>query len=79
MSNPITVAQAGFRNRIYAGRSKQVVGLAAGVRKFTGDKFDVTEDACHAVAMHLHSAGESVQYEIEPGVLLTLSVQVKNS
>ena len=49
MSNPITVGLSGLTKRIFAGRSKPSK-LAPGVREFTGEKFDVTDEAIFAVA-----------------------------
>lgn len=49
MSNPITVGFSGLTNRIFAGRSKPSK-LTPGVRHFTGEKFDVTDEAIFAVA-----------------------------
>lgn len=58
MSNPITVGLSWLTNRIFAGRSKPS-NLAPGVREFTGEKFDVTDDALFAVA-HLMIARDDV-------------------
>jgi|GEM_PF-742478 len=58
MSNPITVGLSGLTNRIFAGRSK-ASKLAPGVRKFVGEKFDVTDEALFAVA-HLLIARDDV-------------------
>nr|WP_318380027.1 hypothetical protein [uncultured Enterobacter sp.]DAI86992.1 MAG TPA: hypothetical protein [Caudoviricetes sp.] len=58
MSNPITVGFSGLTKRIFAGRSKESK-LAPGVRQFTGEKFDVTDDALFAVA-HLMVARDDV-------------------
>ena len=58
MSNPITVGLSGLTNRIFAGRSKPSK-LAPGVREFTGEKFDVTDDVLFAVA-HLMIARDDV-------------------
>jgi hypothetical protein len=79
MSNPISVMLSPFSNRIFCGRSQAVKGLADGVRKIVGDKFDVTDDACHAVAFHLMKAEETVVYELPDGKELHLSVSVKDS
>lgn len=49
MSNQITVGLSGLTKRIFAGRSK-ASKLAPGVRQFTGEKFDVTDEAIFAVA-----------------------------
>ncbi|MCX3078408.1 hypothetical protein N2K17_01455 [Klebsiella michiganensis] len=58
MSNPITVGLSGLTKRIFAGRSKQSK-LSPGVRQFTGEKFDVTDEALFAVA-HLMSMRDDV-------------------
>lgn len=79
MSNPISVMLSPITNRIFSGRSRAVKGLAPGVRQMVGDKFDVTDDACHAVAFHLMKAEETVVYELPDGKELHLSVSVKDS
>lgn len=58
MSNPITVGLSGITKRIFAGRSKPSK-LAPGVREFTGEKFDVTDEALFAVA-HIMIARDDV-------------------
>ncbi len=79
MSNPITVGLSPITNTIFAGRSKELTGWAEGTRKFTGVKFDVTDDACHAVAMHLMKAGETVVYDLPDGRELHLKVDIKGA
>ncbi|WP_417642387.1 hypothetical protein [Enterobacter kobei] len=79
MSNPISVMLSPRTNRIFSGRSIAVKGLAPVVRQIVGDKFDVTDDACHAVAFHLMKAEETVVYELPDGKELHLSVSVKDS
>ena len=79
MSNPISVMLSPITNRIFSGRSRAVKGLAPGVRQMVGDKFDVTDDACHAVAFHLMKTEETVVYELPGGKELHLSVSVKDS
>ncbi len=58
MSNPITVGFSWRTKRIFAGRSKESK-LTPDVRQFTGEKFDVTDDALFAVA-HLMVARDDV-------------------
>lgn len=58
MSNPITVGLSGLTKRIFAGRSKQSK-LSPGVREFTGEKFDVTDQVLFAVA-HLMISRDDV-------------------
>lgn len=58
MANPITVGFSGLTKRIFAGRSK-ASKLAPGVRQFTGEKFDVTDEAVYAVA-HLMVARDDI-------------------
>lgn len=58
MSNPITVGFTGLTKRIFAGRSKPSK-LAPGVREFTGEKFDVTDEALFAVA-HLLAVRDDI-------------------
>lgn len=58
MSNPITIGLSGLTNRIFAGRSKSSK-QSPGVRQFTGEKFDVTDEALFAVA-HLMIARDDV-------------------
>ncbi|VFS33842.1 Uncharacterised protein [Enterobacter cancerogenus] len=58
MSNPITVGFSGLTKRIFAGRSKPGK-LTPGVRQFTGEKFDVTDEAIFAVA-HLMVARDDI-------------------
>lgn len=58
MSNPINVGFTGLTQRIFAGRSKASKS-APGVRQFTGEKFDVTDEALFAVA-HLLIARDDV-------------------
>lgn len=58
MANPITVGFSGLTKRIFAGRSK-ASKLAPGVRLFTGEKFDVTDEAVYAVA-HLMVARDDI-------------------
>ncbi|WP_414465256.1 hypothetical protein [Klebsiella michiganensis] len=58
MSNPITVGLSGLTKRIFAGRSKPSK-LSPGVRQFTGEKFDVKDEALFAVA-HLMSMRDDV-------------------
>lgn len=53
MRNPVSVFKSPLTNRIYAGRSRAVRGLAPGTHKFVGDKFDVTDEALYAVAGYL--------------------------
>ncbi|MFB4504325.1 hypothetical protein ACE3JA_19630, partial [Enterobacter hormaechei subsp. xiangfangensis] len=58
MSNPITVGFSGLTKRIFAGRSKPSK-LAPGVREFTGEKFEVTDEALFAVA-HLLAVRDDI-------------------
>lgn len=79
MSNPISVMLSPITNRIFSGRSRAAKGMAPGVRQIVGDKFDVTDEACHAVAFHLMKAREDIAYELPDGRELHLSVSVKNT
>ncbi len=77
MSNPISVGLSPITNKIFAGRSKERKGLAEGSRQWVGERFDVTDEACHAVAMHLMKAGETVVYDLPGGKELHLKVDIK--
>jgi len=79
MSNPITVGLSTITNTIFAGRSKERKGLAPGSRQWVGERFDVTDDACHAVAMHLMKAGETVVYDLPDGKELHLKVEIQEA
>lgn len=79
MSNPISVGLSPITNTIFAGRSKEHKGLVEGARKWVGERFDVTDDACHAVAMHLMKAGETVVYDLPDGKELHLKVDIKEA
>ena len=58
MSNPITLGFSGLTKRIFAGRSKPSKSTP-GIRLFTGEKFDVTDEAIFAVA-HLMVARDDI-------------------
>ena len=50
MANPITLGYSPLTGKIYAGRSTPAKGMAEGVRIFTADKFDVTDQVIGIVA-----------------------------
>lgn len=75
MSNPITVGYSPLSGRIFAGRSKPFKGSDR-TRVFTGDKFDVTDQALIMVAYKLKDEGEEIRWELEDGSILTLTATV---
>lgn len=77
MSNPITVGYSPLSGRIYAGRSKPLKGT--GSRMFTGDKFDVTDEALIMVAHKLRDNEESANWQQEDGSILTLTATVTSA
>lgn len=76
MANPLTLGFSPMSGKIYAGRSKPVKGAAPGVRQFTGDKVDVTDDALGCVADKLLKEGKPVQWDLGEGKILTLSATI---
>lgn len=79
MSNPISVIKSPITNRIYAGRSRAVKGMAPGVRQFVGDKFDVTDEALHAVAHYLVHTDDIKVFTLPDGREIHLRADVKES
>ena len=75
MSNPITVGYSPLSGTIYAGRSKPLKGTERS-RIFTGDKFDVTEQALVMVAHKLKDDQKSASWRLEDGSILTLTATV---
>lgn len=76
MSNPITIGYVPITGKIYAGRSKPVKGMAEGVRVFTAEKFDVTDDAISLVAEKLAKDGKPIKWIYPDGRVMTLSVVI---
>ncbi len=75
MPNPITVGFSPLTSKIYAGRSKPFKGNER-ARIFTGEKFDVTNEALVMVAHKLKQDGKSVRWELADGTILTLTASV---
>ncbi len=75
MPNPITVGYSQLSGKIYAGRSKPLKGNEH-TRVFTGEKFDVTDEALVMVAHKLKSDGENIRWKLADGSIMTLSVTV---
>lgn len=75
MSNPITVGFSPLSGKIYAGRSKPLKGSERS-RVFTGDKFDVTDEALVMVAHKVKHDGHPVRWELADGSILTLTATV---
>lgn len=78
MSNPISIMKSPITNRIYAGRSRAVKGLVAGTRQFVGDKFDVTDEALHAVAHYLVHTDDIKVFTLPDGREIHLRADVKD-
>ena len=76
MANPLTLGFSGISGKIYAGRSKQLNGAPAGTRQFTGEKFDVTDDALGCVAEKLLRDAEPVMWDMGDGRVLKLSADI---
>ncbi|MEP8671454.1 hypothetical protein ABKV27_05045 [Enterobacter hormaechei] len=76
MSNPITVGFSGLTKRIFAGRSKPSK-LAPGVREFTGEKFDVTDEALFAVANLLVLRNDILVFPGPDGTEIHLRADIK--
>lgn len=76
MPNPLTLGFSPLTGAIYAGRSKPVKGEKEGVRQFTGDKVDVTNDALGCVADKILKDGKPVKWILSDGRIMTLSVEV---
>lgn len=79
MSNPISIMKSPITNRIYAGRSRAVKGLVAGARQFVGDKFDVTDEALHAVAHYLVHTDDIKVFTLPDGREIHLRADVKEA
>ncbi|HEY2455183.1 MAG TPA: hypothetical protein VGI71_21695 [Scandinavium sp.] len=77
MGNPITVGHSGLTNRIHAGRSKPLQGLKAGARVFTGEKYDVTDEALHAVAHFLVHTDDIKVFSLPDGREIHLRADIK--
>ncbi len=77
MSNPITVGLSVIGNRIYAGRSKPFNSGNKNARVFTGEKYDVTDEAIYAVAHHLMASGDINIFTLPDGRELHLRADVK--
>ncbi|KLE39706.1 hypothetical protein ABA78_07860 [Serratia sp. TEL] len=75
MPNPITVGYSQLSGKIYAGRSKPLKGNER-TRVFTGEKFDVTDEALAMVAHKLKNDRENINWELADGSIMTLSVTV---
>lgn len=76
MSNPITVGFSGLTRRIFAGRSKPSA-LGAGVRQFTGEKFDVTDEAIFAVASLMVARDDILIIPLPNGDKIHLRADIK--
>ncbi len=76
MPNPLTLGYSGISSKIYAGRSKQAKGMREGVRVFTGEKVDVTNDALSCVADKIINDGAPVKWILSDGRIMTLSVEI---
>ncbi|MFG6654972.1 hypothetical protein ACG0Z5_10930 [Scandinavium sp. M-37] len=77
MSNAITVGLSGLTNRIYAGRSKPLSVSKGNIRMFTGEKFDVTDEALHAVAHHLTLTDDIKVFPLPDGREIHLRADIK--
>ncbi|EPN9528208.1 DUF7446 family protein [Cronobacter malonaticus] len=77
MSNPINVIFSRLTKRIYAGRSRPVRGLVPGVPRFTGEKFDVTDDALFAVAQLMIARDDVLVFPAENGQEIHLRADLK--
>ena len=76
MANPITVGFSGLTKRIFAGRSK-ASKLAPGVRHFTGEKFDVTDEAIFAVASLMVASDDILVIPLPNGDKIHLRADIK--
>lgn len=79
MSNPISIMKSPITHRIYAGRSRAMKGLAPGARQFVGDKFDVTDEALHAVAHFLVHTDDIKVFTLPDGREIHLRADVKEA
>ncbi|VTP12652.1 hypothetical protein PUATCC27989T_00464 [Phytobacter ursingii] len=77
MSNPISVIRSPITNRIYAGRSRAVKGVAPGTRQFVGDKFDVTDEVLFAVAEYLAKTDDIKVFTTHDGKKIHLRADIK--
>lgn len=77
MSNPITVGLSVLTNRIFAGRSK-ASNLAPSARQFTGEKFDVTDEALFAVALLMIARDEVLVFPSANGKEIHLRADLKD-
>ncbi len=78
MTNPLTLGFSGISGKIFAGRSKPLKGAPVGVRQFTGEKTDVTDDALSFVAEKLLRDAEPVIWDLGDGRALKLSAEIIN-
>lgn len=76
MSNPITVGLSPLTNTIFAGRSKPFKSGSPDSRQFVGEKFDVTTQAIHAVAMHLMVTDDVKVFTLPDGRKLHLRADI---
>ena len=76
MANPITVGFSGLTKRIFAGRSKPSK-LAPSFREFTGEKFDVTDEALFAVAHLLVARDDILIFPAAGGKEIHLRADIK--
>lgn len=76
MTNPLTLGFSGISGKIFAGRSKPLKGAPAGVRQFTGEKTDVTDDALSCVAEKLMRDAEPAMWDMGDGKVLKLSAEI---
>ncbi|MCU6240765.1 DUF7446 family protein [Enterobacter asburiae] len=77
MSNPISIIKSPITNRIYAGRTRAVKGEVLEARRFVGDKFDVTDEALHAVAHYLIHTDDIKVFTLADGREIHLRADVK--
>lgn len=77
MSNPITIGLSALTNTIFAGRSKPFKGAHPDARQFTGEKFDVTQQAIYAVAFHLMKTDDIKVFKLPDGRELHLRADIK--
>lgn len=76
MPNPLKLGFSGISGKIFAGRSKQLKGAPEGLRQFTGEKTDVTDDALSCVAEKLIRDAEPVMWDMGDGRVLKLSAEI---
>lgn len=78
MSNPITIGYSPLTNTIFAGRAKPFKGAAPGAMKFTGEKFDVTQQALAAVAQHMVTRDDILLIPMPDGRVIHLRADIKD-